>query len=333
MRTCGRWVFLFAALVPVPAMAQPTRVTSLPRPAADAPNLQQAQAPDAPFIPGPDVPTGPPTTAMEVFTHPERRFAFTAEAQVLFPVVREHMQALVTVPGFYSDNARLPFADQGLTGALAFGLRARALGGELGVTYRWLASEGDGHLSGFDPTGDVPWRSRLDMHHLDLDYSSLDLAVYPRWLVRWDFGARLASIFFDTQASGPFYDRHISNYFFGAGPHAGLRLTRVLGDSGVAVMSRVDAGAVIGRVHQQFADTVFDGMGNGIGFGYTSQAATQGIPVLVVELGLGAAPGNSAWGQWQVGYQFEQWWGVGNVGASRADLINQGMYARWVFCY
>ena len=330
MRMGGRWLILITALLPAPAMAQSTVVTSLPRPAVF---VQEPPAPAAPFIPPPDVPSGPPTTAMEVFTRPERLFAFTMEGQLLFPVIHQRLQAPITVPNFYTDTAHLPFVDQGLAGAIVFNLRMKALGGEVGVTYRYLATEGNSTLSGFDPLGDVPFRSRLDMHHLDFDYSTRDYDVYPRWLVRGDVGARLASVFFDMQASGFFYDRQISNYFFGAGPHAGLRLTRTLGDSGIALMSRVDAGAVIGSVHQQFRDTVLDGNGTALGFGYTSQRVTRGVPVLVFELGFGAAPGNNIWGQWQVGYQFEQWWAIGTTGGSSADLVNQGMYARWLFNY
>src|SRR5207253_2764538 len=101
----GRWLILLTALLPVPAAAQTTVVTSLPRPAVF---VQDPPAPAAPFIPPPDVPTGPPATAVDLFAHPERRFAFTMEAQLLFPVVHQHLQAPITIPGFYTDTARLP---------------------------------------------------------------------------------------------------------------------------------------------------------------------------------------------------------------------------------
>jgi len=325
-----RWLILLTALLPVPATAQTSVVTSLPRPAGF---VQDPPAPSAPFIPPTEVASGPPATAFDLFTHPERRFSFTMEAQLTFPVVYQHLQAPITVPGFYSDMSHLPFADLGLAGALAFSVRTRVLGGEVGFTYRYLASEGNTTLSTFDPLGAVPFRSRLDMNTFDFDYSTRDYDVHPQWLVRGDAGVRLATAFFDMQAFGFFFDRQISNHFVGAGPHLGLHLTRILGDSGVAIMGRIDAGTVIGDVRQQFRDTVFDGNGTAIGFGYTAQRVTRGVPVLVAELGLGAAPGNRSWGQWQVGYQFEQWWALGNVGLSTADLINQGMYARWVFTY
>ena len=325
-----RWLILLISLLPATAMAQTTVVTSLPRPAGF---VQDPPSPSTPFIPPTEVASGPPTTAFELFTHPERRFSFTMEAQLLFPVIHQHLQAPITVPGFYSDTAHLPFTDQGLAGAIALGVRMKALGGELGFTYRYLASEGNTTLSNFDPLGAVPFRSRLDMNNFDFDYFTRDYDVYPRWLVRGDAGVRLATAFFDMQAFGFQYDRQISNHFVGAGPHLGLHLMRILGDSGVAIMGRIDAGTLFGDVHQQFRDTVFDGNGTALGFGYTSQRVTRGVPVLVAELGFGAAPGNRTWGQWQVGYQFEQWWSIGTIGASTADLVNQGMYARWVFSY
>src|SRR6266478_9617015 len=98
MRT--RALFLVFALMPVPVFAQNTVVTSLPRP-ADNTTTVQAPPPVA-FIPPPDVPDGPPANPVEVYTRPERRFAFALESQLLFPVFHQHLQAPITVPGFYT---------------------------------------------------------------------------------------------------------------------------------------------------------------------------------------------------------------------------------------
>jgi hypothetical protein len=348
------WLTLLIAVLPVSALAQNMVVTSLPRPSENAAVLQEPLPP--PFIPAPDVPLGPPT-AIDVFTRPERKFAFTMETQLLFPAIHQHLSAPITVPGFYNDIAHLPSADQDLAGAFLFNLRTKAFGGEIGVTYRLLASEGRGFLDGFDPNGPADFRSRLDMHQIDLDYSTrswvfgpssiagrtansatdflcwLNGTSAPLWTVQFDLGARLASIYFDSQASGDMFDRHITNYFFGAGPHVGLHLARNLGTSRFAIIGRLDAGAVFGGVHQQFRDMVFDNTSTLIGFGYTDRHQAQAIPVLIAEIGLGARPGPSAWGQWQIGYQFEQWWALGGGSGSNSDIINQGFFARWIISY
>ena len=35
--------------------------------------------------------------------------------------------------------------------------------------------------------------------------------------------------------------------------------------------------------------------------------------------------------RYSLGYEFEQWWAVGNVGSSRADITTQGFFFRGEF--
>src|SRR5262249_48021670 len=133
-------------------------------------------------------------------------------------------------------------------------------------------------------------------------------------------------------AEGPLLERHVTNYFFGAGPHAAVSVTRTLGDSRLALFGKVDGGIVFGESRQQFSETVFDG-NTPVAFAYAAQSASRGVPILNVQLGLSGAPCAGRWGRWQAGYQFEQWWSIGDVGASRADIILHGIFARWTYVY
>jgi len=84
MRTGGRWLFLLVAMMPGSAMAQlHCYLTARPPP---IPVDSRIQSPGAPFIPAPTCRTARDDRGRSVH-RPERRFAFTTEAQLLFPVV------------------------------------------------------------------------------------------------------------------------------------------------------------------------------------------------------------------------------------------------------
>ena len=296
--------------------------------------LSARMPPPQPFIPAQPDFVPPSSPAQEALAIPiEHRFGFQVEGAFIFPIVRQHLHAPVTVDGLYTTTAALPTADMDLGGAVSFNLVYNRFGpGVFSATYRLLASEGRDVLTGFDPAGDAFLRSRLDMNTVDLDYGSRGIPLGPLWLVRWQAGAKLASVFFDSRADGPTLERHISNSFFGAGPHAAFSLTRTLGNSGLALYGRFDGGVVFGEVRQKFSETVWAG-DTPIAYGKTSQAINRGIPMLNAQIGLSASPFSGRFGRWQAGYQFEQWWTIGNVGASTGDLILHGIFARWTYIY
>jgi len=279
---------------------------------------------------------GDPGPAAQVLTpvgDGDGRWGIAVEADLFVPQIRQRLQAPVNVGNLYMTTVQLPSAEQDLGGGLAFNLRFGKLGpGEFSATYRFLASSGDRWFPGFDPTGPSDLFTRLDVQTVDLDYS-LKRQFGARWEAQLDVGAKLGSVFFDSFADGPMLSDHASNFFFGAGPHAALGLTRCLGDTGVSLFGRVDGGVLVGQVRQQFSETVFDANGNALAFGYTSQSSTRGIPVLQVKLGFSAAPFAGRWGRWQAGYQFEQWWSLAQVGQSSGNLILHGFFARYSFTY
>ena len=60
----------------------------------------------------------------------------------------------------------------------------------------------------------------------------------------------------------------------------------------------------------------------------------QAVPVLEVQAGLGWTPCWSRhWMRFAAGYEFQQWWYLGQINGSHADLQAQGVFLRgeWGF--
>jgi hypothetical protein len=352
-----------ALLLALPGMAAGQTagtVTTLPRPAdlppAITPSPESKAVPPVTMIPPADVLV--PEFAPE--PGPFRRWfdrfgpiRFDAETNLFFPTVNQHLTAPVNVGGLYTTNGTLPSAPLYAIFAPTFGLRV-PIGdwGEIGAVYRGLATDGREFVSGVDPAGVAFLRSRLDMHVIDINYyapsgfgqwngfvAGEEAVERPRWRAGWDMGIRLASVYFDSRAYGLVVDRRFSNYYFGVGPRAGLTLTRALGDTRVALFGRVDASATVGEVRQQFSELAYAG-GVPAAFGYNAQRTAQGVPALTVQVGLSSTAPNCwcghtliHWGEWQAGYQYEQWWLVGHAGNSTANLLLHGLFLRWVTRY
>src|SRR5262249_39835101 len=137
----------------------------------------------------------------------------------------------------------------------------------------------------------------------------------------------------DSHAFGPTLEREESNYFIGGGPHVGLTLTRTLGDSGVYLLAKADSGVMMGGATQQFSELARDLAGNPLGFGYTSRGRVQTSPTLAAMLGAGGDLPFLPRGRWQLGYQFEQWWSIGNFPGTFADLRSHGVIIKMTYDY
>src|SRR5439155_19357687 len=113
--------------------------------------------------------------------------------------------------------------------------------GQLLATHRSVVSEGTGTLPAFDNFGDGFLRSRLNMNVVDLDYASGPQAFASLWTVNWNVGARIAGAYFDSTATCELVSQHLTHNFFGAGPRAGLEVTRPLpGVGGPSLFGRLD---------------------------------------------------------------------------------------------
>jgi hypothetical protein len=252
---------------------------------------------------------------------------------LVVPHVKNGLSDTVTLPGGggpVSDTVHLPSAELDWVGSPAFtvGYRPGQACGEFMLTYRSLVSDGNAVLRGFD-LGDAVLRSRLSLSTWDLDYAAWESSLDPHFEMKWRVGVRLADVFFDSQAAGFFREERTSNFFFGAGPHAGLDLWgQCLGWAGIVPFAKIDTSLVLGRIGQGFEETL------GVGVLRLAGAATrrdksQAVPVVRVQAGVGfTPPGAEDRMRFAVGYDYEQWWYLGRVGASRGELTGQGILFR-----
>src|SRR5262249_15181916 len=156
---------------------------------------------------------------------------------IVAPHVKNRLRDTLTVDGLMPNEVHLPSAELDWTGSPRFevGYRLPSGWGDIALSYRFLISEGSETALG--PDGPFALKSRLDVHIASLDYISREMSLWPHCGMRWRFGLRYASVYFDSQANGPFaaaaagsgvFATHITNHFQGIGPHVGVQLERKL---------------------------------------------------------------------------------------------------------
>jgi hypothetical protein len=224
-----------------------------------------------------------------------------------------------------TDLVHLPTADLGWTVVprLEVGYRLAQGAGEFLLSYRFLADSGSGTVAPFGPApGPGDLRSRLDLNVVDVDYASREFSLGPGWDMKWLVGLRVAALYFDSTATSAALSQRTTDHFDGVGPHVGLELWRCLGDSGLSLFGRLDSALLVGTVRQSFSETF------GAAFGQTDQSATQAVPVLAVQAGLGWQPPGLRCLRLAAGYFGEDWWDVGRVADSRGEVWVQGLFLR-----
>lgn len=313
-------------------------VTTLPHPQPDA------LAPQCtPPSPGAAVPVLPACAPFEDCNGPllkgdpllDRRdcatpgWVLAAELGIVKPRITGFLAGQVNVGNVFTDTIALPAPFYQWTGAprLELGYRFPEAFGEAVLSYRLLVSDGCATLDDLNGTGPADMHGHLDLHSIDLDYAQHEHFLGPHCDLKWRVGARLASIFYDTEAATIFDAQRASDHFVGAGPHAGLDLRWSPGGPRWSLYSRVEGAALWGRIHQNFDETVtIPGMapfGGAVGSSHT-----QAVPVIDVQAGLAWVP----WKTWplrlEAGYQYEIWWNIARTPDSTGDLYDQGAFLR-----
>ncbi|HEV3261396.1 MAG TPA: Lpg1974 family pore-forming outer membrane protein [Gemmataceae bacterium] len=267
--------------------------------------------------------------------YPQPGWFATLEMAVVASHVKNGLTAGVTVDGLGTDQVQLPTAGLDWTGApqLELGYRLAEGMGELLFSYHSVQTDGSTFLPGFDLDGGTGvLNSRLDVHVIDLDYASREYALGPRWDMKWNVGLRLASVLFESRATGFFLEQRAKNDFWGAGPHAGLQLWRSLDVPGLALYGKIEGAAVLGDIKQTFEEDI--ATGGGLVGGVTAQQTDQAVPVINAQLGVAWTPGwHGRRLRFAGGYEIEQWWYLGQVGDSRAELTVQGLFLRGEWGY
>ncbi len=318
---------------PASPPAPPGVVTTLPHP-ADVPPLLPPPLPTPPPEPGPapvpelPCPCPPPG--------PQPGFFGGVELGLLFPHVTNGLAAPLLVRPFgVADLVALPAIPLDSTVAPEFtlGYRLRDDLGAVLLTYRNLASEGRAWVRDFDVAGDGIVFSRLDINTVGLAYSTREHPLGALWGMRWEVGAKLSSIYFDSLGQGAVVGQQATDHFVGAGPSVALDLTRELPPTGLALFTRAEFADLWGRVTQHYSEWAGDPR-QPDGFGGFDQHQSQGVPMLGLQAGLSWLSHPDGRYRLTAGYSFEHYWAVGKVGpATHGDVMAQGLFLRAEFNY
>jgi hypothetical protein len=275
---------------------------------------------------------------------PQPGWFAAVDLNLVGPHVKNRLNSMVTVEqtprsimalGNTAQAVQLPGAELDWTVAPRFevGYRLPEGFGEFLLGYRLLNSDGTASLPGFDAAGAGSLQTRLSVQMWTLDYANNELSLQPYLDLRWKVGVQLGSAYFDNQARGLLTQGRTSNFFLGAGPHAGLELgRRVRGVPGLALVTRMEGTVFLGRIKDRFEMT------NQTDLGPVSGAATvrgsQATPWLHLQAGVSYTP---PWADkrlaFDVGYDWEEWWLIGRTGDSRGDLWANGIFFRAAWNY
>src|SRR5205085_2737692 len=188
---------------------------------------------------------------------------FTVESALVGVHVKNRLTNTVTMDGVQVDTIHVPGAELGWTVAPRFELGCRLPEGmgEFLIGYRFLTAEGAAIAVGDQLTGRI--KSRVSLNAWDLDYATREYSLAPDWDMKWKLGARLAGVFYDSRAglqtlpdgfASLQIDQRASNDFWGAGPHAGLQLSRPLDIPGLSLYGQIEGATLLGQIDQYFGE-------------------------------------------------------------------------------
>jgi hypothetical protein len=323
---CGQESEVLAVPVPAaPSAPLPPPVLG-PRPNAPAPRPPPLQLPLDPGRDGwgpydePSLPPGWFINPEVALIHPVLRFRLTNDTPL------SGTGDTLTVPGSRLNWTVAPWIDAGY-------LLPRSLG-YFSVNYRFFNA--DGRQTAVLDNRAAEVRSRLDENLINIDYGSTPFAFEPRWDFEWRIGVQLADVYFDSAIANDRLSQQGTNSFRGAGPHARMDIDRhILAVPGLSLFGRLEGAGVLGRITQKFREGLPNPGTEPTGF--WEQNGTQMVPVLWVQAGLSyVPPGNPNW-KFTVGYTYEHWWYVGQLGedsnggaqsATRGEFETEGVFLR-----
>jgi hypothetical protein len=204
--------------------------------------------------------------------------------------------------------------------------------GALTVSERFLNSTGSQHIATANGPGNLS--SQLSFNIVDFDYNSRELSLWPNWAMEWFVGARIMSMFYESQlntsfsaaaaGNGIFQQRQYNN-LFGAGPHAALEVARRLTDSGLSLNLRTDFSSVFEDSHVNFSTlSTTPGPNGRPTFGDLARVGSQSAPILYLRAGLAWQPPRFPSSRFFLGYQYERFWSLNRVPPSGPNPPSTG---------
>ena len=311
---------------PAATLSTPVGETDAANPLPDLPRL--ADEPRSLFAPAP--PPGPAPQSPGLYFEDDPRlnppewgtigwFA-NVESDVVHAHVINNLHDTFLVAGAVPTTVALPSAALNWTGEprVDIGYRLGSGFGEFFLSYRFLVTEGSQGVIG--PDGPAGLKSRFDLNVIDCNYASHEITLFPEWLMKWHFGVRYMSLFFDSQELEPFTEAVAgsgifasgeSNSYWGIGPDWGLDLSRRLGNTGFSIAMRGDGAILLGRIRQGFfADSTAVGPA-GLLRGADHVSSSQAVPMFDARLGVSWKPDPCSRMTVFAGYEYEHWWNVG----------------------
>ncbi|HEX4132609.1 MAG TPA: hypothetical protein VHZ24_21430 [Pirellulales bacterium] len=285
----------------------------------------------------------------------------SVEVAVLQPNITSTLDSGTLLDGtFPGSPVQLPVGAMNFTGApkIELGYRWPDGLGEFRASYRYIGSIGSGTVLGATPADAERLRTRLSINVVDFDYcfsefNPGDLPVIlpvfevPGWLgmrrppkiyqrnplvMRLRVGARTATMFFDSEATGTTISERMMNNFVGVGMHLGLEVTKAMPWRPLSMYGRADFSGVLGDTSQSFQRIVAGGPAAAAHVG----GIPNGVPMFAVEAGLSYVPPrfNQRF-RGTIAYQYEQWWNFADrtdeFGAATLQLSGVVVRGNWGF--
>jgi hypothetical protein len=180
--------------------------------------------------------------------------------------------------------------------------------GAFTIRYQGYGTSGDQTVPVNGLDADV--HSRLDMNLADLDYRSEEFSLWPGFDSTWMAGGRFINGYFDslqntaTPMSDGAVSQHVTNHFYGFGPHGAAEFACFLHGPQWALVGRLDGAWCEGRIRQTFSETTTAGRTFGSAF-----TSSQNVPILQAEIGIRYRyrPGVEIF----FGYRYEHFWNIG----------------------
>jgi hypothetical protein len=210
--------------------------------------------------------------------------------------------------------------------------------GAIQLGYRFLATEGS--ESPVNGPFLAAQHGRLDYNVLELDYLTREYSLPMQWEMRWGFGGRFTSLFFDSRFRfvnsatdpGSLLAEAETNSLYAFGVHTLLDLSRQLGPTGFALFARGDLGVNLGRIKQTaFEELLGPNPGDGPQDFQNRSDGAANMWTWAGECGLSYTMPHWNNNRYLLGYQHEVWFDVGRLSLSRGQLDSQGLVLRAEF--
>jgi hypothetical protein len=330
-----------------PMLGPPTPYVEEAGPAPVTPPPIAPAAPGGPAaMPGPTMPASPlappPATIYEprppavngwgIFgpiSLPSMWFA-NVEVDILHPILKAALTSPVTFANGTQVNVQPPTTSLSWTAAPRFevGWLLPNNFGLFAISYRGFATQGNGTATSLDGTP-FSLRTRLDLNQMAFDYGTMPYIFAPRWDLITRIGVAFADVYFDNQAISTTETQYASNNFIGGGPHVRGDLNRHVGFlPGLDLFGRADLMVLVGEVQQNYNEILTTPFGTSVGL--YNLRRTQTVPVLTLQAGLTYTPPRANNWHFTTGYQYEEWWRVGQVEGlpPRGQFNTNGVFLR-----